>query len=816
MGTGCQNAGVDAGTGSSERDTLATLLTPQRVQESLVHTHHLHPAAGEHGDWPDWADADLVAAYRRRGVEQPWRHQVTAAEASWAGRHVVLATATGSGKSMAAWLPAISSIRSAQLGTSIAALQRRPSVLYLSPTKALAADQLHGLQALLTAGEITDVRVATCDGDTPTDERTWIRDHADVVLSNPDFLHFSLLPGHRRWQRLLRGLRYVVVDECHAYRGVLGAHVALVLRRLLRLAEHYGAAPVAILASATTGEPEVSAARLLGVDPTTVTAVGQSSAPRGHTTVALWQPAILPGAEEQVWAQESTGGPPAWRPSGTPEDAPRRSALAETSELLTDLVRAGKRTLAFVRSRVGAEAIADQTRSRLADRDSAELAGRVAAYRGGYLPEERRELERALRTGDLLALSSTNALELGVDISGLDAVLIAGWPGTRVSLWQQIGRAGRAGADGLAVLVASDNPLDTYLVHHPEAIFETGVEATAFDPGNPYVLAPHLCAAAAETPLLQADIERFGPGTPALLRDLVARGFLRERPNGWYWNYSRPESPTDLTDLRGGSGAPVQVVEAGTGRVLGTVDAGRADATVHAGAIYVHQGRTFRVESYDDDVAVVTEQSVGYRTRPHVDKHVSVVRTGTEMAWGPVTWGYGVVDVTEQVTGYDRRRIPGMDLIGTYSLELPTHTLRTTACWWHADPGVLAEAGVAPGDLPGALHAAEHAAIGLLGLIATCDRWDIGGLSTAVHADTLEPTVFVYDGYPGGAGFAQRGYSAAARWMVATRDAIAACPCATGCPSCVQSPKCGNNNSPLDKAGALMLLTMLTGFAPGS
>ena len=811
---------MDSGTSSSERDTLATLLTPQRAQDCLVHTHHVHPRPGESADWPEWADPDLVAAYRARGIDKPWRHQVTAADASWSGRHVVLATATGSGKSLAAWLPAVTAIRTTPLGTSIATLQRRPTALYLSPTKALAADQLHGLQTVLSAGEITDVRVATCDGDTPTDERTWVREHADVVLSNPDFLHFSLLPGHRRWQRLLRGLRYVVVDECHAYRGVLGAHVALVLRRLLRLAEHYGASPVAILASATTGEPEESAARLLGVDQTDVTAVGQSSAPRGHTTVALWQPAILPGAEEQVWAQEPADGPPAWRPSGTPEDAPRRSALAETSELLTDLVRAGRRTLAFVRSRVGAEAIADQTRSRLADSAlptaAGTLAGRVAAYRGGYLPEERRELERALRTGDLLALSSTNALELGVDISGLDVVLIAGWPGTRVSLWQQIGRAGRAGADGLAVLVASDNPLDTYLVHHPEAIFEAGVEATAFDPGNPYVLAPHLCAAASETPLVAADVDRFGPGTPALLRDLVARGFLRERPNGWYWNYSRPESPQDLTDLRGGSGAPVQVVEHGTGRVLGTVDAARADATVHTGAIYVHQGRTFRVESYADDVAVVTERSVGYRTRPHVDKHVSIVRTGTESAWGPVTWGYGVVDVTEQVTGYDRRRIPGMDLIGTYPLELPTHTLRTTACWWHADATVLAEAGVAPGDLPGALHAAEHAAIGLLGLIATCDRWDIGGLSTAVHGDTLEPTVFVYDGYPGGAGFAQRGYSAAARWMAATRDAIASCRCATGCPSCVQSPKCGNNNSPLDKAGALLLLTMLTGFAPRS
>src|SRR5699024_3785745 len=538
---------------SRSQEVLSALLTPKRFEESLVHLHHIDPRPGTSSQWPTWADPGLVAAYAARGVTAPWHHQVQAAEASWAGRHVVLATATGSGKSLAAWLPAISAIRSAETGGSIAALQRRPSVLYLSPTKALAADQLHGLRGVLTAGGITDVRAATCDGDTPTDERAWIRDWADVVLTNPDFLHFSLLPGHRRWQRLLRGLRYIVIDECHAYRGVLGAHVALVLRRLLRLAAHYGSSPSAILASATTGTPEHSAARLLGVDAQDVTAITASSAPRGRTTVALWQPAILPGAEDLGWSEEATTVPAAGIP-----DAPRRSALSESAHLLTNLVRRRVRTLAFVRSRVGAEAIADQTRNQLSGTTADPSHQPVAAYRGGYLPEERRALEEALRSGELLAVASTNALELGVDTSGLDAVLIAGWPGTRVSLWQQIGRAGRAGADGLAILVASDNPLDTYLVHHPEAIFEADVEATAFDPANPSVLAPHLCAAAAEVPLTEADLDRFGPASTPLLRDLVARGFLRRRPTGWYWNYNRPESPTDLTDLRGGGGAPVQ------------------------------------------------------------------------------------------------------------------------------------------------------------------------------------------------------------------------------------------------------------------
>ncbi|UFU04558.1 DEAD/DEAH box helicase [Ruania suaedae] len=796
-----------------------------------MHVETVPARAARHAAWPAWADPDLVAGYAARGVEGPWEHQVVAADAAWSGRHLVLATSTGSGKSLAAWLPAITAVRRSarEQGSSIAALSRRPTTLYLSPTKALAADQLHGLETLLRTAGIRDVRAATCDGDTALSERDWVRDHADLVLTNPDFLHFSLLPRHQRWQRLLRGLRYIVVDECHAYRGVLGAHVALVLRRLLRLAAHYGARPTAILASATTGDPAASAARLLGAPAEEMTAVVEDASPAGRRTVALWQPPELeegaPLEVEDEGAQDPGGSP--WRasgiPSGTPAEAPRRSTLAETADLLADLVRDGRRSLAFVRSRVGAEAIADQTRSMLRDRPGAALeagtgsadpAALVAAYRGGYLPEERRELERALRTGELRALATTNALELGVDISGLDAVLIAGWPGTRVSFWQQVGRSGRAGAEGLAVLVASDNPLDTYLLHHPEAIFAAAVEATAFDPGNPYVLAPHLCAAAAETPLTDADLAVFGPAAPALMGELVARGMLRRRREGWYWNYSRPEDPATLTDLRGGGGPPVQVIEAGTGRVLGTVDAGRADATVHAGAIYVHQGRTHLVREYADDVAIVTEADVGYRTRSRSEKHISVLETRAEQDWGPVRWCYGALEVTEQVVGYDRRRLPSLELVGSYPLDLPEHTLRTTGCWWTAPPEVFTDLGLTLADLPGALHAAEHAAIGLLGLVATCDRWDIGGLSAAVHADTYQPTVFVYDGYPGGAGFAERGFAVARQWLTATRDAVAGCACETGCPACIQSPKCGNNNSPLDKAGALAVLGLLTELAP--
>ena len=803
--------------GVSELLTLLEQLG--RDDGRLLHVERVPARAGRTAPWPEWADADLVAGYRRLGVEAPWEHQVDAAGSVWAGRHTVIATATGSGKSLAAWLPAVSAVREGAEAAAgpgagrITGYTRRPTTLYLSPTKALAADQLAGLERLLDAAGLRGVRAATCDGDTALTERDWARDHADIVLSNPDFLHFSLLPNHRRWQRLLRGLRFVVVDECHAYRGVLGAHVSLVLRRLLRVAEHYGARPTVVLASATTGEPATTAARLIGVPREDVHAVVEDTAPAGTRTIVLWQPELT--REGRQWPGEGVA---------LPEDraeldaaGPRRSASSEAAGLVARLVRTGARTLAFVRSRYGAESVAEQVQHQLAGTG---LADRVAAYRGGYLPEERRALERALRDGDLLALATTNALELGVDVSGLDAVVIAGWPGTRVSMWQQAGRSGRAGRDGLAVLVASADPLDAYLVHHPEAVFGQAVEVTTFDPANPYVLAPHLCAAASEVPLTEQDLTRFGLPDDTLLRVLVERDLLRRRPNGWFWNLARPEHPSSLTDLRGGQGRPVQVVEAGTGRVLGTVDGARADATVHPGAVYVHQGRTYVVDSLDDDVALVhAEPEVSYRTKARSSTTVRIIAEEEHAAWehpsgAPVRWSRGAVEVTSRVTGFDRRRLPGLEIVGSYPLDLPERVLHTSAVWWSASAEALAAAGVGPDTLPGALHAAEHAAIGLLPIVATCDRWDLGGLSTALHADTFAPTVFVHDAYPGGAGFAERGFRAARSWLRATLDAVAGCGCADGCPTCVQSPKCGNGNSPLDKAGAVRVLRFLVAACP--
>ena len=793
-------------------ELLDVLLAAGRRAERATPVRPLPAREGVREPWPAWADTDLVRGYRALGVESPWRHQVQAAQAAWSGRHTVLATSTGSGKSLAYWLPALSAVRGRAAEAAldpgrIESARRRASVLYLCPTKALAADQLAALGRLLTAAQVRDVRVATCDGDTSTDERRWVRDHADVVLTNPDFLHFSFLPQHERWSRLLTSLRYVVLDECHAFRGVFGAHVALVLRRLRRLAAAYGASPTFVLASATTADPAASAARLLGVDADEVEAVTDDASPAGRKTVVLWEPPELPGYGPDAhtpWASLLPDEDP-WSTPGEPETLPRRTATAEVADLLADLVAHGGRTLAFTRSRRAAESVASATREHVAHVDPA-LRGAVQAYRGGYLPEERRELEQAIRSGSLRALATTNALELGVDISGLDAVLIAGWPGTRVSFWQQAGRAGRAGADGLVALVAREDPLDTYLVHHPEAVLDTAVEATAFDPTNPYVLAPHLCAAAAERPVRTEELPLFGDRALAVLDDLVEHGVLRRRSSGWYWTHAEPASR--LTDLRGAGGNPVRVVETGTGRLLGTVDAAAADATLHPGAVYVHQGATFVVDELHvaDDVALATRRDVDFGTWAKWLTTTAVVDVHAERHWGPVAWYLGTVDVTSQVLGFHRKHLPDLRVLGYEDLDLPPRTLRTSSVWWTVPASVLDEAGVTLEALPGALHAAEHASIGLLPLLATCDRWDLGGLSTALHPDTGEATVFVHDAHPGGAGFAERGFHLGSTWLSATRDAIAGCRCTAGCPACVQSPKCGNANTPLDKAAALRLL----------
>jgi DEAD/DEAH box helicase domain-containing protein len=743
-----------------------------------MHVERIPERIGTAVGWPAWVDADLRDSLTRRGIALPYAHQAEAAELAHTGQHVVVATGTASGKSLAYLLPALTAV----LEGTHAPNGRGATALYLSPTKALAHDQWRSITEL----GLERLRVSAYDGDTADEERGWIRAHAGYILTNPDLLHRSLLPGHERWSSFLRALRYVVVDECHVYRGVFGSHVANVLRRLQRVCARYGATPTFVLASATSGDPAGSASRLTGLD---VAAIADDASPRGATSFALWEPPLTDHGGEN--------------------DAPtRRTATAETASLLTDLVVEGVRTLAFVRSRRGAEAVAMTSRDTLAEVEP-ELAHRVAAYRAGYLPEERRALEDALRSGELLGVAGTSALELGVDVTGLDAVLLCGWPGTRASLWQQAGRAGRAGQDALAVLVARDDPLDTYLVHHPDAVFGAAVEVTVCDPTNPYVLGPHLAAAAAELPLTEDDLPMFGPSTRAVVDSLVERGLLRARPGGWFW--TRPERASDLADLRGMGGGPIKVVEDSTGRMLGTVDPGAAHSTVHTGAIYVHQGTTYVVDhlDLDDHVALAHREDVDWTTSARDTTDIRIVDEIAQRPWGDAVLMHGHVEVTNQVVSYLKRRYLTGQVIGEEPLDLPARHLRTQAVWWTVSADQLRAADLLDVDVPGAAHAAEHASIGLLPLVATCDRWDIGGVSTALHEDTGRATVFVYDGHPGGAGFAERGFAAARTWLTATREAIASCECPDGCPSCVQSPKCGNGNNPLDKNGAVRLLDVL-------
>ena len=839
-------------------------------------------------DWPQWVCPALVDAWARRGVERPWFHQREAMDALREGRDVVLATGTGSGKSLAAWTPILSDLVEAEDSSRISAIHRRPTALYLAPTKALAADQLASLMALLGQDDkpadaqaeadpegsqrlvderLRRVRATTVDGDTPREAKEWARASADLILSNPDFLHYVMLPSHQRWSRFLASLRLIVIDEAHHWRGVTGSHIALVVRRLLRVAHRLGADPRVVMLSATVRDAAAVGRALTGRDAVAIT---EDGSPAGAHELVLWQGAIMADESEVDISSflAALDAPPGTATLKVP--IVRRSAGVEAANLAAAFVEEGARLLAFVRSRAGAEAVAAQVRDRLSARGSPN-AGRVGAYRGGYLPEERRALEEALRTGAVRALATTSALEMGLDISGLDATITVGWPGTRASLRQQIGRAGRAGAPGTSVLIASDNPLDAYLVCHPDHILGE-VEASVIDPSNPWVLAPHVAAAAAEIPITPSDITYFGPELRGVVGRLVADGYLKRRPAGYFWDATRPERPSDLTDLRGAAG-DVQIVDAATGTVIGTIDQASADAHVFPGAIYIHQGRTFHVlalsplttpaapaapaaqgwprallpdagggargtehfgggrregapassiiippaRADDARVAMVEEVRTPLRTRSAT--HTSVDVCAIEQTYvcedGTVTWHHGPTNVSTRVTDYDLLRLPGLEFIRNIELFLPTHTLPTKSTWFTLTPAALAAMGIEAADLAGTLHATEHAMIGILPLVATCDRWDLGGLSTELHDDTGAPTVFIHDAFRGGAGHVLAGFNSARAWVAATLEAVSSCDCESGCPRCVQSPKCGNGNEPLSKQGAITLLAYLLDRAPG-
>ena len=796
-------------------DALRSLFDPGRHGQVVAVAHEAARRA-RLTDLPPDLHPGVRAALERSGVTRLYAHQRTTWDLLQGGANVILATGTASGKSLAFTLPTLQAI----------AADPQSRALYLYPTKALAQDQLRKLGALHAPG----ASPAVYDGDTPADLRPAIRRTANLLLSNPDMLHVGVLPAHERWAEFLHHLRYVVFDESHVYRGVFGSHVAQVVRRLRRLCAVYGADPRFVLASATIAAPQTFAERLTGLP---FEAVEDDGAPRHERAVVFWNP-----------------------PLEDPAQGTRRSALAEAAYVTSEAVLGGARVITFAPTRKAAELVFGAVRRRLDERDPA-AAERVRPYRAGYTAQQRRDIERRLFEHELDAVVATSALELGIDVGELDVALVTGFPGTVTSLRQRWGRAGRRG-HGYAVLVAGQDALDQYFMREPERLLSRSVEEAVIDLHNPHISRPHLEAAAYERPLTAADEAYFGERGLLLAERLSQAGRLRRRGDGLAW--ARPHSPAAETSLRSASSHRFAIVESRDGSILGTLEAERVFRFAHPGAVYLHLGASYLVRRLDLEqrLVLVDDFPGAYYTQTKVDKHVLIAGQGLPrpLADGASLF-FGEIEVTEQVVAYQKRDVSDGRVLDTTPLELPEQVFTTEGLWLALTPelvqgalgGLVEEAGdatgrVAPDRLradgvagaavpegtgggaphvsgaataaagaadpapyvPGALHAAEHVLIALLPLYAMCDRWDVGGLSTPWHSQTDLATIFVYDGYPGGIGLSRRAHDAFAGLATDARRLVAECPCEDGCPSCVQSPKCGNLNEPLSKAGAVRLL----------
>ena len=731
---------------------LAFGSAPEGTQ--LVHRSRIPARRARYAPVPAGVAPAVVDALAAAGIDRLYSHQAELWDAAVAGDAMVV-TGTASGKSLAFNLPVLD------------AVARDPAAraLYLYPTKALAQDQARALTAL----HAPEARVAIYDGDTPTGERRQARRWANLILTNPDMLHVGILPAHSAWADVMANLRFVVVDEAHAYRGVFGSHVANVLARLRRLAAAYGSDPRFLLASATIANPAEAGATLAGAKPAVVDRDGSAAAARD---ICVWNPPLL-----------------------DVELGVRASTLGEAATLMAGLVARGQRTIVFAKSRRACELVHRYAREGLT-LNAPELASRIAPYRAGYTPEQRRRIERQLTSGDLLGVVATSALELGVDIGMLDCAISVGFPGAMASLRQQWGRAGRRGL-GLGVLVAGEDQLDQYLAQHPDELVARPAEAAVSNPANPAVLEGHLRCAAAELPVTEADRKHFGDQGIALAERMP--DLVRTRAG---LAYRGADHPAARISLRSSSPDSVAVVEQETGTLLGTVDGARADSTVHEGAVYLHLGEQYLVTSLDlaANVALVTPFEADYYTQTKRLSSTRIVSAREQRhVPGADVW-FGDIEATEQVVAYQRRRVSDHKPIDLVALDMPERSFATEAVWF------VPERPPEGPQLLGSLHAAEHAMIGLLPLLAIADRGDIGGLSIDLHPQTGEPTVFVYDGHPGGAGIAEQGYRRFEQWTARTAHLLAECPCEKGCPSCVQSPKCGNLNEPLDKEGARNLL----------
>jgi DEAD/DEAH box helicase domain-containing protein len=737
-----------------------------RGDPRIVHVERI-PARAAHFSELSTPLPDPVAALVPDGGL--WSHQAAAIDHVRAGRSVAIATGTASGKSLCFQIPIAEAISSSRLPAT---------ALLLFPTKALAQDQLRSMTSLGVPG----LSAATYDGDSTPEERRWVRGHANVILTNPEMLHIGMMPMHQNWGTFLKRLRYVVIDELHMLRGMFGSNVAHVLRRLRRLCAHYGSDPVFVFTSATIGEPADLASQLGGLP---VEAVIDDGSPRGERLFVLWDPAGTDDGDE----------------------AASVSSSRDTAEIMSALVKRGHRAIAFCRSRKGTELVAADVQRRVPKK----LSESIRPYRGGYLSSERRDIEKDLFSGSLRGVVATTALELGIDVGGLDACVLNGFPGTTASMWQQAGRAGRESQQSLAVLVAGDDQLDQWFMHHPDELFSRPPESAVINPSNPYVLHPHLACAAFELPLTDAD-QRWWPDVlDDAVRDLVLddRLVIRPptdtRPRAAVW--SGRGRPANGVGLRSANSEEFRIAVA-DGTLIGTVDGSRAFRLVHPGSIYLHQGTAWRVAELDIDnrVAIVEPHDGGEYTQVRAVTDITIQSTDRERPIGAADLFLGTVQVETQVIGYRRFDTFTREQLGTHDLDLPPSRLITRAFWYVIGDHVVSAAGVGAAELPGALHAAEHAGIGILPLFTICDRWDVGGVSTPYLPETGGPTIVIHDAFPGGAGIAELGFGAADRHLAATLDVIESCPCHGGCPSCVQSPKCGNGNEPLDKVAAIELL----------
>jgi DEAD/DEAH box helicase domain-containing protein len=743
-------------------------------RDQIVHIERIAPREASYGELDKPLHPHLQTSLEANHLFPLYSHQAKAVNLVRSGKNVVVVTPTASGKTLCYNIPVLDTILT----------QKGCCALYLFPTKALAQDQLRSLRELSTAQRIK-LNYDTFDGDTPQHERAAIKRSAEIVLSNPDMVHIGILPNHSSWKEFLCRLRYVVIDEAHVYRGVFGSHVADVLRRLKRICAYYGASPQFICCTATIANPREHVEGLTGLP---FEVVAEDGSPHGGKEFVFWNPPLIDEAKSA-----------------------RRSANSEATLLLTELMRKGIRSLAFTRSRRLTELIFMYVRDQL-KKDAPELADKVKPYRAGYLAEDRRQIERELFDGKLLAAVATTALELGVDIGDLDATVLTGYPGSIASTWQQAGRSGRGKEDSISFLIGLDNPLDQYLMRYPEFFFGKSHENALINPDNIRILKPHVLCAAWEMPLADGESKLFGDNFSQAVAELEREGLLRKRRGRWYPS-PRVTYPAEEINIRSTSSHNYNLVNAASGVLLETIEEANAFFQIHPGAIYLHQGESYLVTNLDllgrTAYAVPTDEP--YYTQTKDITEISIVKTSLRKTVGGIGVYLGDVEVTTTVLGFKKKRVFTEEVLGEEPLDLPPHTFPTVALWFDMPPqveGKLAKEGL---DFAGGLHATEHAAIALLPLFALCDRNDIGGVSTPLHQDTGQAQIFIHDAYPGGIGIAEKGFDIIMDLWEATLKAITECPCQEGCPACIQSPKCGNNNEPLDKNAARVILEELLG-----